>query len=134
MEQNWPLAHSHFGWAHHTTVWGGGSNTFHLEINFTKSHCTWLAIVLKIKGNFEPFLSTFWVLSESKDIIDFCNSGVCKYDKPTIKLLLFHQEQTATLVIMCVCVSVKKKLLWTVFRELSVLKSVLPYKILQLFY
>lgn len=85
---------------HIIPLWSGESDTFNLEINFTKSNCSLANHNPQIKWNLEPFLSTSWVLSESKDSLDFYSSDVCRYDRHVIKLLLFYHCSIS--IYMCV--------------------------------
>ena len=83
------------------------------------------AAAVALKQNFQPFLTSFWVLSESKAIFDFSNSDVNRYDKHVINCSFSTRNSGVALLRKSYC---------ALFSESSVFWNLYSLKISQVFY
>ena len=93
------------------------------ESDTTEAAAAAAAVVLK--QNFQPFLTSFWVLSESKEIFDFSNSDVNRYDKHVINCSFSTRNSGVALLRKSYC---------ALFSESSVFWNLYSLKISQVFY
>ena len=82
------------------------------------------AAAVILRQNFQPFLTMFWVLSESKEIFEFSNSDVNRYDKHVINCSFSTRNNSVALLRKSYC---------ALFSESSVFWNLYSLKISQVF-